>query len=54
MFKQSDQAFTARAAEWRKLKSAQLRQFNDALRQASLPPIEISVIDKEDEEQMAQ
>ena len=54
VFKQSDQAFTARAAEWRKLKSAQLRQFNDALRQASLPPIEISVIDKEDEEQMAQ
>ena len=50
VYKESDDAMKARVADWSKLKTTTLAQFNEALRAANLRPIQISAIEEEVEE----
>ncbi len=54
VYRQSDEAFKARLAEWQNLKTTQLVQLNQALQQAGLPSIQMSQTERDDEELMAE
>ena len=54
LFQQADQAAAVGIAEWTKLKSGQLAQFNEALRKAGIPAIQISQIEQEGQDEASQ
>ena len=54
VYKQSDETMRARTADWTKLKTTQIVQLNQTLKDAGLQPIQISEIEREQDGMRAQ